>query len=315
MNARLVALPRRSIHSGSIAYARINAFSEFANSAANRPPAAPRQFQNSRHDRPSQNTPVTPLASAVTDLQIQKNLKPSRINTYAKTGGGWVILLTSFPKRNHSSSALISSAFIVTSLPRCFVTSPSLPFVTSPSRLSVTSPSLLFVAPPSRLFTSLPLCSVTLLLSSPRFHILLHLSVESLHISITSAKPYPFLHSDRTPRKNSPQRYTISTKLRNRIEIPFVTFMCRKSGPGPSLLSLLPCSRLRSFARISPPIHRPIHPPVHQRRPRAPKFLSPPTITSNRPDGGPPSPPLPFQNLSAAPNARSATRRSRAPKP
>ncbi len=175
MNARLVALPRRSIHSGSIAYARINAFSEFANSAANRPPAAPRQFQNSRHDRPSQNTPVTPLASAVTDLQIQKNLKPSRINTYAKTGGGWVILLTSFPKRNHSSSALISSAFIVTSLPRCFVTSPSLPFVTSPSRLSslrlLSSPSLRLLA-----FSLLPylfassLCS-RLLLDSISFSI------------------------------------------------------------------------------------------------------------------------------------------------
>src|ERR1700744_1049255 len=38
--------------------------------------------------RAKQNAPATPLVSALTDLQILRNLKPSRFRTYAKTRVG-----------------------------------------------------------------------------------------------------------------------------------------------------------------------------------------------------------------------------------
>ena len=152
-------------------------------------------------------------------------------------------------------------------------------------------------------------------LLSPQSHTFLHPFIKPLHISIPSANPYPLLHSDRGARKNSRQRYTISTKLRTRVSNSFVIFMCRKSGPGPRSISfplLLPCSRLRSFARISPPIHP--HPRIPL-PPHDPRFRYRPKTTSNLPDGGRPNPLLPAPNLSAVPNARSVTRRSRAHRP
>jgi hypothetical protein len=177
--------------------------------------------------------------------------------------------------------------------------------------------------------TSLPRCFVTLArrnedvspksegspLLSPHSHTFLRRATESLHISIQSRKPYPLFHSDRTARKNSPQRYKTSTKLRTRITIPFVTNMCRSFGPGPrsiSFHSLLVCSQQRFSARILLRIH--LHLRIHPHR-HAPRFRYQPTTTSSHPDGGRPNLPLPFPNLSAPPNARSATRRSQAHKP
>src|ERR1700723_2627963 len=100
MNARLVASPRRSTHSGSIAYVRINAPPHLAIAIENPPPAPPRQLKSSRHDLASKNALVTPLSSALAQVQIPQNLKSSRINTYAKTGCSSVLLLTAFPKRS-----------------------------------------------------------------------------------------------------------------------------------------------------------------------------------------------------------------------
>src|ERR1700722_14387198 len=103
MNVRLVALPRRSNHSGSISYVRVTARSELCDAVTNPPLAPPRQFKNSCQNHASQNASVTPLASALTQVRIVQDLKPSRINTYAKTGGGSVLLLYTLPKRQHNS--------------------------------------------------------------------------------------------------------------------------------------------------------------------------------------------------------------------
>jgi hypothetical protein len=104
MNARLLALRPHSNRSGSISYLRIIALPALASADAIRPSVSPSQSKSSRRNYRSQNAPLTPLASALTQVRIPKHLKPSGINTYAKTGGGWVILLTTFPKRNYTEA-------------------------------------------------------------------------------------------------------------------------------------------------------------------------------------------------------------------
>jgi hypothetical protein len=131
MNARPVNVSLRSNLSGSISYVRSASRFELGNATANRTQGALRHLRNSRHTRASQNAPVNPLASALTDLRILKDLNPNRINTYAKTGGGSVILLTTSPKRNHAflrREAAVwhpkdRSSFPVLSLRRYFIAS------------------------------------------------------------------------------------------------------------------------------------------------------------------------------------------------
>jgi hypothetical protein len=64
--------------------------------------ARPAEFVGLSHQfqpiRAQQNAPATSLDSALMDLRIPKNLKPSRFRTYAKTGEG-LLRPTIVPKR------------------------------------------------------------------------------------------------------------------------------------------------------------------------------------------------------------------------
>jgi hypothetical protein len=220
--------------------------------------------------------------------------------------------------QNGNRSGQLQTSF-VTSLLHCFLTSPHASRLFDASRLFVTSLlRCIFTSCRPRCF----LTSCRALFSSPQSHTFLRGAVEFLHISIPSANSYPFIHSDSSTQRNNRQRYKHSTKLRTRAANSFVTPMCRSFGPGPRSISyrlLLPCSRRRSFARISRPIH-PRRPRIPLRphillHPHTPQSRYQPKTTSNLPAGGRPSPPLPFLNLWARRNARSATRRLRAHKP
>ena len=122
MNPRLVALSRRSSHSGSASYARIIAPSELGSAASNQPPAALRRFKNSRHENGSPHTPATPLDSALVNHCHSQGLKIQQMQHLREKWGLVHILLTTFPKRN-DTLLLTFSAPVVTSLPRYFASS------------------------------------------------------------------------------------------------------------------------------------------------------------------------------------------------
>ena len=75
MNARLLALRPHSNRSGSISYLRIIALPALASADAIRPSVSPSQSKSSRRNYRSQNAPLTPLASALTQVRIPKHLK------------------------------------------------------------------------------------------------------------------------------------------------------------------------------------------------------------------------------------------------
>jgi hypothetical protein len=126
MNARLVAPPRPSTHSGSIAYIRIDAPPQLAIAIENPPAAPPRQSKYSHPKLASQNAPVTPLVSALANRCDSQGLKvPQNPNLPQKPGvGRHIVNHIPETERRTRTSIPTSSASIVASLLRCFFTSP-----------------------------------------------------------------------------------------------------------------------------------------------------------------------------------------------